>query len=510
MLRRLISVQKFSSVVENQNFINGKWVSSSATEWIDIKDPATQDVVATVPQTTDDEFNQAVDAASEAFKTWSNVPVSARIRYMIKYAELVRANTDKLSEIITRENGKTLADSAGDVFRGLEVIEHTCSFGSLLQGESLQGVAKDVDIYSFRAPLGVCAGIAPFNFPAMIPLWMYPMAIVAGNTFVLKPSEKVATTSALLIDLLQETGLPEGVVNVVHGGAPTVNNIIDHKAIKAISFVGGNAAGEYIYNNGGKAGKRVQSNMQAKNHAVVLPDADKEDALNAIAGAGFGATGQRCMALSVVILVGEAQNWADELAEKAKSFKCGAGKDKGTDVGPLISAESMHRVKDYITSGVDQGARLLLDGRDVLVPDYPNGNFVGPTVFADVKPGMKIYDEEIFGPVLVCVNADNLDEAIDLVNNNRWGNGTAVFTRSGQAARKFQHEVNAGQIGINLPIPVPLPMFSFTGNKDSIRGDLNFYGKAGMQFYTQWKTITARWKDEPEPYKLSTAMPTMK
>jgi malonate-semialdehyde dehydrogenase (acetylating)/methylmalonate-semialdehyde dehydrogenase len=396
------------------------------------------------------------------------------------------------------------------VFRGTEVVESTASFSSHILGESLENLATGVDTYSYRHPLGVCAGVCPFNFPAMIPLWMFPVAITCGNTFVMKPSERVSTTNELLIDLLEKSGVPKGVVNVVNGGSDTVTNICQHPDIKAISFVGSNPAGEYIYSEGSKHGKRVQSNMGAKNHCIVLPDADKEDCLNALTGATFGSTGQRCMAISVTVLVGEAQQWVDELVEKAKKLKVGPGNDETVDIPPLNSAEALERAEKLIEEG-SKGGKLLLDGRKPKIDGYPKGNWIGPTVIDHVKPGMSCYDEEIFAPVMLIVRCETYQEAIDLVNSNRYGNGAAIFTKSGSAARKFQREIDAGQVGINLPIPVPLPMFSFTGNKNSFLGQNNFYGKAGVNFFTQWKTITSRWREESdEAYSVSTAMPTMK
>lgn len=500
--------RSFTTVLKN--YVNGEWVAPNATKHFDIINPATQELISKVPQTPESEFNAAVANAKETFKVWSDTSVPQRARIMHDYARLVKENTDEIAELIVAEHGKTLADAKGDVFRGFEVVEHCQSMTSLLMGETMENVATGVDLYSFRNPLGVCAGIAPFNFPAMIPLWMYTMGITCGNTYIMKPSEKVANTSMRLIELLEQAGAPKGVVNLVHGGAETVTQICQHPDIKAISFVGGNQAGEYIWQEGSKHGKRVQSNMGAKNHAVILPDADKEDTLNALIGAAFGSCGQRCMALPVVVMVGEAAEWVPEIVERAKKMRISAGIDD-LDMGPMNTKEALGRVEGYIQKGVDEGADLLLDGRGVTVADYPQGNFVGPTVFDNVKPGMKIYDEEIFGPVLCVVRAESFDEAIKLVNDNEYGNGTAIFTRSGSAARKYQREIESGQVGINLPIPVPLPMFSFTGNKNSILGSSNFYGKSGMHFFTQQKTITSRWRDEGDDiYSSSLAMPTMK
>ena len=437
------------------------------------------------------------------------VPISQRVRYMLKYQQLLKENSDELARLVTKEHGKSLVDSAGDVFRGYEVVEHACSFTSLAQGETTQNVANGVDIYSYRAPLGVMAGIAPYNFPAMIPLWMYPLSITLGNTFVLKPSERVAGTTELLIDLLKESGVPNGVVNVVQGGRDTVTQICEHPDIRGVSFVGANEAGEYIYRTASAHGKRAQVNMGAKNHAIIMPDAEKDDAINAIIGACFGSTGQRCMAISVVVMVGDSAEWIPEIVEKTKGLTVGSGYDNH-DIAPLNNPEHKAKVERLIADG-EKNCSLLLDGRGVKVDGYPNGNFVGPTIIDNVRAGVDCYDEEIFGPVMLIVRADSLQGAIDFINDNRWGNGTAIFTKNGHTARKFQTEIQAGQIGINLPIPVPLPMFSFTGNKDSMWGTSNFYGKAAVQFNTQWKTITARWKEESaEAQRLQTHFPTMK
>jgi malonate-semialdehyde dehydrogenase (acetylating) / methylmalonate-semialdehyde dehydrogenase len=382
------------------------------------------------------------------------------------------------------------------VFRGLEVVEHAAAIGNLQLGELAHNVATGVDTYTLLQPLGVCAGITPFNFPAMIPLWMFPMAIATGNTFVLKPSEQDPMVTMRLVELALEAGIPKGVLNVVHGGEEVVNALCDHADIKAVSFVGSTRVGTHVYHRASQSGKRVQCMMGAKNHAVVLPDANKEQTLNALAGAAFGAAGQRCMAASTAVLVGDAQSWIPELVAKAKTLKVNGGTEPGTDVGPLISCAARDRVEQLIATGVEQGATLELDGRSPNVPGYENGNFVGPTIFSGVKPGMRIYDEEIFGPVLVILAADSLDHAIELVNANPNGNGTAVFTQSGAAARRFQEDIDVGQVGINVPIPVPVPLFSFTGSRASKLGDLGPYGKQVVTFYTQTKTVTQRWFDD--------------
>ncbi|RRD57857.1 CoA-acylating methylmalonate-semialdehyde dehydrogenase [Comamonadaceae bacterium OH2545_COT-014] len=476
--------------------INGEFVQSKTTEWRDVVNPATQEVLARVPFATQDEINAAVAAAKEAFKTWRKTPIGARARIFLKYQQLIRENMKELAAMLTAEQGKTLPDAEGDVFRGLEVVEHASAIGNLQLGELANNVANGVDTYTLLQPLGVCAGITPFNFPAMIPLWMFPMAIATGNTFVLKPSEQDPMVTMRLCELAVEAGIPAGVLNVIHGGENAVNAICDHPDIKAISFVGSTKVGTHVYNRASLAGKRVQCMMGAKNHAIVLPDANKEQTLNAIAGASFGAAGQRCMALPVVVLVGEAQKWLPELVEKAKTLKVSAGTEQGADLGPVISCAALSRIEGLIERGVADGAKLELDGRKPNVPGYEKGNFVGPTIFSGVKPGMAIYEQEIFGPVLCVVNAATLDEAIEFINANPNGNGTAVFTQSGAAARKFQEDIDVGQVGINVPVPVPVPLFSFTGSRASKLGDLGPYGKQVILFYTQTKTVTARWFDD--------------
>ncbi|RMX08996.1 CoA-acylating methylmalonate-semialdehyde dehydrogenase [Allofranklinella schreckenbergeri] len=486
--------------------INGQFVESKTTEWREVINPATQEVLARVPFATQDEINQAVAAAKEAFKTWRKTPIGARARIFLKYQELIRANMKELAALLTAEQGKTLPDAEGDVFRGLEVVEHAASVGNLQLGELANNVANGVDTYTLLQPLGVCAGITPFNFPAMIPLWMFPMAIATGNTFVLKPSEQDPMVTMRLCELALEAGIPAGVLNVIHGGEMAVNAICDHPDIKAVSFVGSTKVGTHVYNRASLAGKRVQCMMGAKNHAIVLPDANKEQTLNAIAGASFGAAGQRCMALPVVVLVGEAQKWLPELVEKAKTLKVSAGTEQGADLGPVISCAALSRIEGLIERGVADGAKLELDGRKPNVPGFEKGNFVGPTIFSGVKPGMAIYDQEIFGPVLCVVEAATLEEAIEFINANPNGNGTAIFTQSGAAAHKFQEDIDVGQVGINVPIPVPVPLFSFSGSRASKLGDLGPYGKQVILFYTQTKTVTARWFDDNSTGGLNTTI----
>ena len=557
------STSSSSSVKPTKILIDGKFRESASTTFVEVLDPATQDLVSLVPVCTPGELDEAVASSKAAFATWRNTPISTRARVMLRYQQLIRANMDDLAAVITAEQGKTLGDARGDVFRGLEVVEQACGMATYQMGSMTENVASNIDCYSIRQPLGVTAGICPFNFPAMIPLWMFPLAVTSGNSMVLKPSERDPGAAMMLAELAMEAGLPPGVLNVVHGTHDIVNGICDHPDIKAVSFVGGDAAGRHIYARAGATGKRVQCNMGAKNHAVVMPDADPEATANALTGAAFGAAGQRCMAISVAVFVGDSDAILDAIVAKGKALKVGPGIDPEVDVGPVISPAAKVRVETLIQSALDQGARMLLDGRGAAPPGYEKGNFVGPTVVDGVRADMDVYQNEIFGPVLVVMRAKtlvgntthhfsavchethifflfpsregpaqnlthsdtsdsytsrdecgrgpwSLDEAIAIVNANRYGNGTAVFTRSGSAARKFQNEIDVGQVGINIPIPVPLPFFSFTGWRGSFSGTNNFYGQAGVDFYTRTKTVTASWreKDESAGTKAPTAMPT--
>ncbi|KAJ7099611.1 Aldehyde/histidinol dehydrogenase [Mycena crocata] len=480
-----------------KNYIGGEFVESKTSDWIDVLDPSTQTLLSRVPQTTSAEFDQAVDAASQAYKSWSRTSVLGRQRFALELQHLLRQNADAIAASISLEQGKTVADAHGDLLRGLQVVETAVGITSTLLADKLE-VSKDMDTDVRRLPLGVCASIAPFNFPAMIPLWSIPMAAVTGNTLILKPSERDPGAAMIIAELCQRAGLPPGVLNIVHGGVPTVNSICDHPAIKAVSFVGGDRAGRHIYERPTKNGKRAQANLGAKNHGVIMPDANRNLALNSIIGAAFGAAGQRCMALSVAVLVGEAQSWLPELIERAQKLKVNGAFEPGTDLGPLISPAAKERVTGLIASADEQGGKIHLDGRGVEVPGYPDGNFVGPTII-QADTSMRCYQqhrEEIFGPVLIVLSVNTLDEALEIINNNRYGNGAACFTQSGATARKFETEVNVGQIGINVPIPVPLPMFSWSGNKGSFLGDIHFYGKSGINFYTQNKTITSLWRAE--------------
>ncbi|KAM0440171.1 hypothetical protein ACHAQK_005968 [Fusarium lateritium] len=496
--------------VDTPYFIDNKFVSSSTDKYIDLHDPATNELVTRVPQMTDAEMKAAVESAEKAFKSWKNTTVISRQQIMFRFVQLIRENWDRLAASITLEQGKTFADAKGDVLRGLQVAEAAIAAPELLKGEVLE-VSKDMETRTYREPLGVTAAICPFNFPAMIPLWCIPIATITGNTLILKPSERDPGAAMIIAELVQKAGFPEGVVNIIHGAHRTVDFILDEPAIKAISFVGGNKAGEYIFSRGSANGKRVQANLGAKNHAVVSPDANKNQFLNSIVGAAFGAAGQRCMALSTLVMVGETKEWLHELAEQAKHLNVNGGFEQGADLGPVISPQSKERIEKLIESAEKEGATILLDGRGVKPSKYPNGNWVGPTIITNVTPDMTCYKEEVFGPVLVCLNAESIDEAIELVNKNEYGNGTAIFTRSGATAETFRKHIEAGQVGINVPIPVPLPMFSFTGNKKSIAGGgaNTFYGKPGINFYTQLKTVTAFWQSaDAVAKKADVSMPT--
>ncbi|MBT8766833.1 CoA-acylating methylmalonate-semialdehyde dehydrogenase [Metapseudomonas boanensis] len=476
--------------------IGGEWRESRSRELIEITDPATQEVLALAPKATAEEIEEAVASAKQAFQDWREVPVPERARLMLRYQQLLKDHHDELAELLASDTGKTFADAKGDVWRGIEVVEHAANVASLMMGETVENVAREIDTASWVQPLGVCVGITPFNFPAMIPLWMFPLAIACGNTFVLKPSEQDPLTPNRLAELFLEAGAPKGVLQVIHGGREQVDALLTHPDVRAISFVGSVPVGQHIYRTGTSHLKRVQAFAGAKNHMVVLPDAHKDQVLSNLVGASCGAAGQRCMAISVAVFVGEARQWIPELAKQMVELRPGPWQDGHAAYGPLISQQARQRVLRLIAEGKAEGAECLLDGSHCQVPGYPNGNWLGPTLFRGVTAKMGLYREEIFGPVLICMEVDSLEEAIALVNANPYGNGTSLFTRSGGAARHFQHAVEVGQVGINVPIPVPLPFFSFTGWKGSFYGDLHAYGKQAVRFYTETKTVTSRWFDD--------------
>ncbi|KAJ5257244.1 aldehyde dehydrogenase [Penicillium angulare] len=504
------SHDKISAPKDTPFFVDNEFRFSSTKDFIDVHDPATNNLVSRVPKLSNTELEEAVLSAEKAFPGWQSMSTIARQQIMFRYVGLIREHWDRLAAVITLEQGKTVADSKGDVLRGLQVAEAACAGPEYMKGEVLE-VAKDMETRTYREPLGVVAVICPFNFPAMIPLWCIPIATITGNTVVLKPSERAPGAAMILAELAEKAGFPKGVINVVHGAHDTVNFLLDSPAIKAISFVGSNKAGEYIFTKGSENGKRVQANLGAKNHAVVLPDCDKDSTLDAIIAAAFGAAGQRCMALSAIVLVGETQSWLPELVKRAQALSVNGGFEANADLGPVVTPQSKARIEGLIKSAEAEGAKILCDGRGFKPAAYPNGNWVAPTIISELNPTMECYKEEIFGPVLVCLQVQSLDEAIQLVNDNPYGNGTAVFTSSGVSAERFRKNIQAGQVGVNVPIPVPLPMFSFTGNKKSVAGGgaNTFYGRPGVNFYTQLKTVTSKWAGrDDQPTKNTLSMPT--
>ena len=440
------------------------------------------------------DVDSAVAAATAAYEDWSQASLSRRTKVLFAFRELVNARTDQLAEIVSDEHGKVFSDAKGEVQRGLEVVEFACGLPTLLKGDYSDQVSGGVDLYSIREPLGVCAGITPFNFPAMVPMWMHPVAIACGNTFVLKPSERDPSVSTVVAQLWQEAGLPDGVFNVVHGDKVAVDAILDHPGIAAVSFVGSTPIAKYIHQKATAAGKRVQALGGAKNHAIVLPDADLDFTSDHLVAAAFGSAGERCMAVSATVAVGSVGDaLVDIVSEKARKVTVGSGRDAASEMGPVITAAARDRIVGLIGSGQRQGASLPVDGRELVVPGYEDGFFVGPTVIDAVTPEMDVYREEIFGPVLSVLRADTVDAAIDLVNANQYGNGTAVFTNSGEAARRFVRGVHVGMVGVNVPIPVPMAYYSFGGWKDSLFGDKHVHGPEGISFYTRAKVVTARW-----------------
>lgn len=489
-----------SFVIANSNkkflplFIDAEFVSSSSSQTKEVLDPSTQDVLTYVPYSSFQEMDRAVESAQQAFKNWRDVPVPERARFFFKYQQALKDQQEEIAQILSQENGKTFEDAKGDVWRGIEVVEQACHAPALMMGESVENVSRGIDIHSILQPLGVCLGITPFNFPAMIPLWMFPLSIVCGNTFILKPSEKTPQTANKLAEIFQSCGFPKGLLNVIHGGVDQANYLIEHKDIKAISFVGSFEGAKAVYRRGTSALKRVQAFSGAKNHMLIMKDAPKKEVIKSLVSSSCGAAGQRCMAISVGVFVDCKQDWIDEIAKSMSSLKPCSWKNKEADFGPLISKSSRQRVLSLIEKAKQEGAKLCLDGSHFKSKLYPKGNFVGPTLFDEVKADMSVYKEEIFGPVLLCVRVKTLEEAVSFINQNPYGNGTSIFTRSGESARYFQHHIEVGQVGINLPIPVPLPFFSFTGWKKSFFGDLHAYGKQAIRFYTETKTIISRWK----------------
>ena len=477
-------------------WVNGRKQAAASARSGEVTNPATGAVVRRVPFCDAADIDAAVSAAKAAFPKWKKTPALRRARILMRYRELIDSHRDELAQLVTEEHGKTLEDARGSVQRGLEVVEFAMGIPHLLKGEHSNEVGTGVDTHSLREPLGVCAGITPFNFPAMVPLWMYPVAIACGNTFVLKPSEKVPSTAMRLAELFKEAGLPDGVLNVVHGDKQAVDAILAHADIRAVSFVGSTPIAKYIYETCAQHGKRVQALGGAKNHAVVLPDADLDFAADALIGAGYGSAGERCMAISAIVAVGEAADpLVEKLRERAASLKIGPGSGEDIDMGPLVTAAHRGKVAGYVDKGLAEGAKLVLDGRNYTALGHESGFFLGASLFDHVRPDMTIYRDEIFGPVLGVVRVKTLDEAIALINANPYANGTAVFTRSGGAARKFEREIEVGMVGINVPIPVPVAFFSFGGWRGSLFGDTHVHGMEGVRFYTRAKVVTTRWPD---------------
>lgn len=475
--------------------INGKLHTSNSTRKSELYNPATGEVIGHVPLADLNEVELAIAAAKKAFPAWADTPVVKRARILFKFKALIEEHLEELATIVNREHGKTIEDAKGSILRGLEVVEFMCGAPNLLKGSFSDEIASGIDCYSLRQPIGVCAGITPFNFPAMIPLWMFPAAIVCGNTFVLKPSERDPSCAMRLVELAYEAGVPEGVVNVVHGDKVAVDALLTHPDVAAVSFVGSTPIAEYVQHTAITHGKRVQAFGGAKNHAIIMPDADIEQTADAIAGAAFGSCGQRCMAVSVAIAVGDevADKLVARIAEQAKKLRVGPGNLPNIDMGPLVTPQHFAKVKGYIDLGVEEGAKLVADGRNFKHPEYPNGFYLGANVFDHVKPSMRIYQEEIFGPVLCVVRVKSENEALTLINSHQYGNGTAIFTRDGDSAREFARRVQAGMVGINVAIPVPVAFHTFGGWKRSIFSDLGMYGSESVQFNTKLKTITARW-----------------
>jgi malonate-semialdehyde dehydrogenase (acetylating) / methylmalonate-semialdehyde dehydrogenase len=476
------------------HWIAGKPVTAEPHRTGVIYDPATGEERSSVAFATRDDVDAAVTAAATAFDSWRDSSLTERARIMFAFRELLDASRDQLAGIVVSEHGKVRQDALGEIARGLEVVEFACGIPHLLKGEFSENVSTKVDAYSIRQPVGVVAGITPFNFPVMVPMWMFPIAIACGNTFVLKPSEKDPSASNLMARLLQEAGLPDGVFNVVHGDKVAVDSLLEHPGVAAISSVGSTPVARYIYETGASHGKRVQALGGAKNHMVVMPDADIDAVADAVVGAAYGSSGQRCMAVSVVVAVAAAGDaLVDALRPRLGSLRVGPGSSEDSEMGPVVTAAARDKILSYVETGLREGAELAIDGRDVKVEGHENGFYVGPCLFDRVAPDMTIYTDEVFGPVLVMVRADSIDEAIALVNANRYGNGTAIFTNDGRAARRYQHDVEVGMVGINVPIPVPMAFFSFGGWKQSLFGDSHVHGVEGVRFYTRLKAVTSRW-----------------
>jgi len=480
-----------------KNYINGEWVESNGPEYLDVINPATGQVLSLVPSGSRSDIEIAAEKANQAWPSWRNTPALQRIQYLFKMKQLLEANGDAIAEICTKECGKTFGESKAEITRAVENIEVACGIPKLMQSDFSEDIARGIDEFYIRQPLGVGACISPFNFPVMIPFWFMPYAIATGNTFIVKPSEKVPQTMALIFELFEALGLPMGVLNMVHGGKETVDAILENPHIHAVSFVGSSPVAKYIYQTGVKYGKRVQAQGGAKNPVVVMPDADIDTTVKIITDSAFGCAGQRCLAASIVITVGTAGDiFTEKIIEAARSKKTGDGMLPDTEMGPVITGESKSRIETLLQKGIDNGAKLLLDGRNISVAGLEKGNFIGPTVITNVDPDSELYNTEIFGPVLTVINVASLDDAIEIINRSRYGNSACIFTRSGSAARKFRHDVLAGNIGINIGVAAPMAFFPFSGWKESFFGDLHGQSGHAIEFYTQTKVVIERWHDE--------------
>jgi malonate-semialdehyde dehydrogenase (acetylating)/methylmalonate-semialdehyde dehydrogenase len=478
------------------HWIDGKAWDGAAARTGDVFDPSTGAVQAQVALAGRAEIDAAVASARRAFPGWRDTPLSRRARTLFAFRELVDRHRDDLARAISAEHGKVLADALGEVARGQEVVEFACGIPHLLKGGYSESVTSDTDVHSLRQPLGVVAGITPFNFPAMVPMWMYPVAIACGNTFVLKPSERDPSAALLVAELWAAAGLPDGVFTVLQGDKEAVDGLLTHPDVRAVSFVGSTPIARYVYETAAANGKRVQALGGAKNHMVVLPDADLDATADAAVSAGYGSAGERCMAISVVVAVGEVGDaLVDAIAERSRAVPVGPSLAAGSEMGPLVTGAHRDRVRGYVDAGVAEGARLVVDGRDLCPPGHESGFFLGPCLFDAVTPDMSIYRDEIFGPVLSVVRVDTYEEAVQLVSDNPYGNGVAIFTRDGGAARRFEREVDAGMVGVNVPIPVPMAYYSFGGWKQSLFGDTHVHGPEGVHFYTRGKVVTSRWAD---------------
>ena len=493
-----------------EHFIDGKIVSGSSDRKGKIFNPATGIQESEVRLASKSDLDLAVEKAKKAYETWSVKPPLQRARIIFKFKEVIEKNFDELAKLIVSEHGKVFEDARGSLTRGLEVVEFACGIPQMLKGDFTENVGANIDSWSIRQPLGVCAGITPFNFPAMVPMWMFPMAIACGNTFILKPSEKDPSCPLRLAELFKEAGLPDGVFNVVNGDKEVVDAILENKDIPAVSFVGSTPIAKYIYENGAKNEKRVQALGGAKNHCVIMPDCDLDQAVNGLMGAAYGSAGERCMAQSVAVAVGGiGDELVGQISKKLETLKVGPGMDKTSEMGPLVTKEHLERVRGYVDLGVKEGAKLVVDGRDIKLQGYENGYYIGGCLFDQVTKDMRIYKEEIFGPVLSVVRVKDFDEAVKLINDHEFGNGTSVYTRDGDVGRTFASKIKIGLVGINIPIPVPVAYHSFGGWKRSLFGDQHMHGPEGVRFYTKLKTITSRWpsgvRSNPE-----FIMPTMK